>query len=72
MSFAAATVNFQAAQVRLLEAATLAALETAINAFLAGAGTPASNDKWRLVSVEVRYAAGAGNPYLGIITYTGS
>lgn len=65
-------VNFQAAQVRILEAATVAALETAVNAFLAGAGTPASNDRWRLVSVDLRFAAGATNPYVAIVTYTGS
>lgn len=64
-------VNFQAVKVRLFEAATLAALETAVNAFLAGAGTPASNDKWRLVSFDVRFAAGATNEYVGVVTYTG-
>lgn len=61
-------VNFQATKVRLLDAATVAALETAVNAFLSGAGTPVSNDKWRLVSFDVRIG---GLGFIGVVTYTG-
>lgn len=60
-----------AVKVRLFEAASLAALETAVNDFLRGQGTPVAQQNWRLVSIDVRYATGATDPHEALVTYTG-
>lgn len=54
-------------KVKVFDVATMALMETAMNAFLAGAGSPVLTDKSRVVDLVIR-AGGAG--FTGYITYT--
>lgn len=66
------STQLQAVQTKMLEAASLTDLETAVNAFLIGQGTPAVTSAFQHLWTTIRYADGAANPYLALVVYTGA
>ena len=61
-------VNFTGAKVAGFEDATLAGVVGLVNAFFQSQNA----SSWRLVKTELFYAAGAGDPYIILVTYTGN